>query len=63
MDNTKKEELFKQWEIEFYDKFDLENELYDADFESIAFGFFIAKGCTLGEARKMYQHCIIQGKF
>lgn len=63
MNEFAKEQLFKKWESEFYDKFDLDKECYDDDFKSIALGFFIAKGCNIKDAREMYQYCINKGKF
>lgn len=63
MTNETKDNLFKMWETELYDKLDLEEEFGDYVFEHLAVGFFIAKGCSPEEARNMYQHCINKGKF
>lgn len=60
MDN---DTLFYQWSAEFYDKYADEESVANLDFESIAIGFFVAKGLTLDESLKMYQRCIQLGKF
>lgn len=58
-----KEKLFKQWETEFYDKHSNHELLSEADFDSVALGFFIAKGLSPDEASTMYQYCIEKGKY
>lgn len=58
-----KEELYTQWETEFYDKHADEDGLSEMDFEAIAVGFFIAKGLTVDEAFQMYRYCVEKGKF
>jgi hypothetical protein len=58
-----KEELFKQWESELYDKYSNDEMMADEDFRSMAIGFFIAKGLALEESIEMYQYCINQGKW
>ena len=58
-----KEKYFSQWETEFYDVYGKREELEEEDFQSIAVGFFIAKGLTLDDAYKMYSFCISKGKY
>ena len=36
--------MFKLWEEEFYDKYIVDQRVAMEDFQSIAVGFFIAKG-------------------
>jgi len=62
-----KEVLFEEWCSEFYDKFtDKESSeiLEDQDFESLAIGFFIAKGLTVIESVDFYRtQCVTNSKF
>ena len=60
---SKEEKLVKQWVTEFYDKYSEDGGMDEHDFESIALGFFIAKGATPHEAWELYQECIELGKF
>lgn len=62
MEEFTKEQLFKKWESEFYDKFNLK-QFFNEDFRSIALGFFIAKGYSIKDAREMYKYCVSKGKF
>ena len=58
-----KEELFKSWESEFYDKFSQDVILEEMHFQSIAIGFFVAKGLDIEESLSMYNYCVKNGKF
>jgi len=58
-----KEHMFKLWEEEFYDKYIVDQRVAMEDFQSIAVGFFIAKGCSLDESYEMYEHCKLKQKF
>lgn len=58
-----KKELYKQWKAEFYDKYAASDDCQDLYFESIAVGFFVAKGTTVEEAIDMYHYCVKQGNF
>lgn len=58
-----KEKMFQSWVNEFYDKYIIDQRVAMEDFQSIAVGFFVAKGLTLDEAYEMYQYCIKREKF
>jgi hypothetical protein len=58
-----KDNLYKQWEEELYDKYTYDNILVEVEFRSLAIGFFIAKGLTPLQGSDMYQECIRRGKF
>lgn len=52
----------EQW-IAFYDANGDDVALEDADFESLAIGFFLGVGCTIDQAKDLWQECIRIGKF
>lgn len=58
-----KDKLFDEWVEEFYDKYIVDQRIAMEDFQSIAVGFFIAKGLTLDEAYEMYEYCKKRNKF
>lgn len=58
MEKKEIENLCQAWYDEFYSKYSEEEILQDQDFESVAFGFFIAKGKTPEEAKELYGYCI-----
>ena len=57
------EKYYKMWEEEFYDKYADQDWCYDQLFQSIAYGFFIAKGLEPELAHELYEYAITKGKF
>ena len=61
------EQLIQEWKEEFYEKYanheDLEVEsiLENQEFESVAIGWFVARGATPQRALKLYFECIERG--
>lgn len=55
--------MFKLWEEEFYDKYIVDQRVAMEDFQSVAVGFFIAKGCSIDESYEMYNYCKLKQKF
>ena len=60
---TNKDYYFDMWEKDFYDVYAESRSLENSDFESIALGFFIAKGLDIDNSNAMYQYCITKNKF
>lgn len=58
-----KENYYHMWTSEFYDKFVADESLETEYFQSIAIGFFIAKGLNVEQSREMYHYCVDKGKF
>lgn len=63
MEVNEKEKYFEMWEEEFYDPYSEDDTLEECYFESVAIGFFIAKGLKPLDALKMYDYCVENSKY
>ncbi len=52
------DEMIQAWREKFYEPWSRNQWLEEADFESVALGFFICLGTTPEEAWELYQKCI-----
>jgi len=52
------EQMIEEWRTKFYDKYAKHELMEEADFESIAYGFFICLGATPDRAFDLYSKCV-----